>query len=114
MDEEGLPVAAGATASATCYLSEEVMMATNKPNAPGGFPPQWLKYWGPGGAGGDLISWNTPGDFMRCVKAIGAKVEEHGHHLPDAELKGLCNHLHQRFTGATPGHAPGEQTGKHH
>lgn len=81
----------------------------NRPDKPGGFPPQWYKYWGPGGAGGNLVAWDTPGDFMRCVKAIGAKVEEHGGHLSDHELKGLCNHLHQHYTGGPPGHGHGEE-----
>lgn len=47
---------------------------------------------------------------MRCVKLINAKIEEHGGKpLPDHEIKGLCASLHKEATGATPGHAPGEQ-----
>jgi hypothetical protein len=58
-------------------------------------------------------------DFMRCVKLINAKIEEHGNKpLPDHEIKGLCAILHKKATGATPGNAPGERAagtakGKH-
>lgn len=81
------------------------------PNSkPSGFPPQFYKYWGPGGTGGNLIQWDTPGDFMRCVHEINAKIEQHGGHpLPDPEIKGLCNHLHETYTGAAPGHGPAER-----
>lgn len=73
-------------------------------------PIQFQKYWLPGGAGGDAIGWGTGGDFMRCVHLINAKIEEHGHKpLPDHEIKGLCAILHRKATGATPGHAAGEQ-----
>lgn len=82
---------------------------TNRPDAPGGFPPQFYKYWGPGGAGGALINWGTPGDFERCVTNINAKIAEHGKPLGDHEIKGLCANLHRHYTGATPGHAPSEQ-----
>lgn len=83
---------------------------TNRPDAPGGFPPQFYKYWGPGGAGGALIAWGTDGDFDRCVTTINAKITEHGGKpLPDHEIKGLCSNLHRAYTGANPGHAPGEE-----
>lgn len=78
------------------------------PDAPGGMPIQFKKYWlaGPGAA---AIAWDTPGDFLRCVKLINDKIEEHGHPpLPDHEINGLCNILHREATGAAPGHAPGE------
>lgn len=81
---------------------------------PGGMPIQFKKYWLPGGAGGSAIAWGTGGDFYRCVNLINAKIEEHGGKpLPDHEIKGLCAKLHKEATGATPGHAPGEQMGKH-
>lgn len=79
------------------------------PNPASGMPLQFQKYWLPGGAGGEAIAWNTDGDFMRCVNLINAKIEEHGGHpLPPNEIRGLCNILHRKATGATPGHAPGE------
>ena len=80
---------------------------------PGGMPIQFKKYWLTGaGAAADLMG--TPGDFMRCVHLINAKIEEHGGKpLPDHEIKGLCAKLHKEATGASPGHAAGEQTGKH-
>lgn len=85
------------------------------PNPTSGMPIQFQKYWLPGGAGGTAIAWNSPGDFMRCVELINAKIEQHGGKpLPDHEIKGLCATLHKKATGATPGHAPGEQMGKHH
>lgn len=77
-------------------------------------PIQFKKFWLPGGRGGTEIAWSTPGDFMRCVKLINAKIVEHGGKpLPDHEIKGLCASLHKEATGATPGHAAGEQMGKH-
>lgn len=82
----------------------------NRPDQPGDFPPQFYKYWGPGGAGGALIRWGTDGDFDRCVAAINSKIEEkHGKPLADHEIKGLCSNLHQTYTGARPGHAPAEE-----
>lgn len=83
------------------------------PNPTSGMPIQFQKYW-LGGAGSAEIAWGTPGDFMRCVKLINAKIEEHGNKpLPDHEIKGLCNILHRKATGAAPGHAPGEQASSH-
>lgn len=60
-----------------------------------------MAYWteGPGAA---KIQWGVPGDFDRCVIQLGKYVSP-------GVVKGLCNHLHQRATGAPPGHAPGEQ-----
>lgn len=82
----------------------------NRPDAPGGFPPQFYKYWGPSGAGGAIIQWDTPGDFERCVTAINSKIEEkHGKPLADAEIKGLCSNLHAHYTGGRPGHGPAEE-----
>lgn len=75
---------------------------------PGVFPPQFYRYWGPGGAGGSIIQWGTPGDFDRCCTAINAKIGEHGKEpLSDEEIKGLCSNLHEHYTGGRPGHAPG-------
>jgi hypothetical protein len=76
-------------------------------------PIQFKKYW-LAGAGAGVIRWGAPGDFDRCCTAINAKIAEHGGKpLPDGEIKGLCATLHKEATGATPGHAPGEQAGKH-
>jgi len=63
------------------------------------------QYWasGPGAA---KIQWGTPGDFERCRMELGKYV--HGD-----TLDGLGANLHHRATGAWPGHAPGEQDGKH-
>jgi hypothetical protein len=38
----------------------------------------------------------------------------HGKPLGDRMIHGLCATLHKLNTGATPGHAPGEQAGHHH
>lgn len=79
------------------------------PNPAQGMPVQFEKYWSPAGAGGNLIQWDSPGDFMRCVHAINAKITEHGGKpLPDHEIKGLCAKLHKKFTGGSPGHGPKE------
>lgn len=60
-----------------------------------------MRYWseGPGAA---KIGWNSPGDFDRCVVELGKYVSP-------GIVKGLCSNLHQRATGARPGHAPGDQ-----
>jgi len=58
-----------------------------------------MEYWahGPGAA---KIRWGVPGDFDRCVVELGKYVSP-------GIVKGLCSNLHQRATGARPGHAPG-------
>lgn len=63
-----------------------------------------MTYWaeGPGAA---KIGWGVSGDFDRCVVELGKYVSP-------GMVKGLCNHLHQRATGAPPGHAPGEQAAR--
>jgi len=63
------------------------------------------RYWtvGPGGA---QIGWGTPGDFDRCVALLSE-------HVSPGIVKGLCSNLHQRATGARPGHAPGEEHAGH-
>lgn len=84
----------------------------NRPDQPGDLPPQLAEYWlhGPGAA---KIRWGQPGDFDRCRTAINeAIVKKGGKPLPDHVINGLCAKLHKRATGATPGHAPGEQAGK--
>lgn len=82
------------------------------PNPAQGMPIQFQRYW-LAGDGAAAIAWGTDGDFMRCVKLINAKIEEHGGKpLPDHEIKGLCNILHRKATGAAPGHAPGEQAAR--
>lgn len=62
-----------------------------------------MRYWtvGPGAA---KIRWNTPGDFDRCVDQLSK-------HVGPGIVKGLCSNLHQRATGARPGHAPGDKAG---
>lgn len=59
-----------------------------------------MEYWAHG-AGAAKIGWGRDGDFDRCVVELGKYVN------PDI-VKGLCSNLHQRATGARPGHAPGE------
>jgi len=44
----------------------------------------------------------VPGDFNRCVVELGKYVSP-------GIVKGLCSNLHQRATGARPGHAATEQ-----
>lgn len=67
-----------------------------------------MRYWAEG-PGAKLIEWGKDGDFDRCIVNIQKAVTDGGHPpLPDHEIKGLCSNLHQRATGARPGHAPGE------
>jgi hypothetical protein len=60
-----------------------------------------MHYWAEG-KGAAKIRWGVPGDFDRCrthlSKYVGPEV-----------IDGLCSNLHQRATGARPGHAPSEQ-----
>lgn len=60
-----------------------------------------MTYWAEG-AGAAKIGWGRDGDFDRCRKHLGKYVEP-------GEVDGLCSNLHQRATGARPGHAPGEK-----
>lgn len=59
-----------------------------------------MNYWAHG-QGATLIRWGHPGDFDRCLTELGK-------HVSPNIVKGLCSNLHQRATGARPGHAPGE------
>ena len=59
-----------------------------------------MNYWAHG-EGAALIQWGKPGDFDRCLTELGR-------HVSPTVVKGLCSNLHQRATGARPGHAPGE------
>ena len=61
-------------------------------------------YWSKG-EGAAKIRWGEPGDFDRCRAHLGKYV--HGD-----TLDGLCANLHHDATGAWPGHAATEQTGK--
>lgn len=60
-----------------------------------------MRYWAEG-AGAAKIQWGVPGDFDRCVAELSK-------HVGPGIVKGLCSNLHQRATGARPGHAPGEE-----
>lgn len=59
-----------------------------------------MHYWAEG-EGAAKINWGVPGDFDRCLTQLSKYVG------PDI-VKGLCSNLHQRATGARPGHAPAE------
>lgn len=59
-----------------------------------------MRYWTTG-PGGQRIEWGVPGDFDRCVVELSE-------HVGPGIVKGLCSNLHERATGARPGHAPGE------
>jgi hypothetical protein len=75
-------------------------------------PPQLVKYWtaGPGAA---AVRWGTSGDFNRCRVEVQKAITKDGKApLSPNVIDGLCATLHKIATGATPGHAPGEQTGK--
>jgi hypothetical protein len=67
-----------------------------------------MEYWAHG-EGAGKIRWDTDGDFDRCIVQIQKAVTDGGKPpLPDHMIKGLCNHLHVRATGAPPGHGPAE------
>lgn len=59
-----------------------------------------MRYWAEG-EGAAKINWGVDGDFDRCVTHLSKYVSP-------GIVKGLCSNLHQRATGARPGHAPGE------
>ncbi|WP_076972100.1 hypothetical protein [Streptomyces sparsogenes] len=63
-----------------------------------------MEYWAHG-EGAAKIQWGVPGDFDRCVVELGKYVSP-------GVVKGLCSNLHQRATGARPGHAPGEEASR--
>lgn len=70
--------------------------------------PEWrgnterlMRYWAEG-AGAAKVRWGEPGDFDRCVTELGK-------YVGPGIVKGLCSNLHQRATGARPGHAPGAE-----
>jgi hypothetical protein len=68
-----------------------------------------MEYWAHG-EGAAKIGWGVPGDFDRCIIEVQKAVTDGGKApLSDPVIKGLCSNLHQRATGARPGHAPGEQ-----
>lgn len=60
-----------------------------------------MRYWAEG-EGAAKIRWGESGDFYRCERELGKYVG------PEM-VKGLCSNLHQRATGARPGHAASEQ-----
>ena len=60
-----------------------------------------MRYWAEG-EGAAKIQWGVPGDFDRCVVELGK-------YVGPGIVKGLCSNLHQRATGARPGHAASEQ-----
>jgi hypothetical protein len=62
-----------------------------------------MRYWAEG-EGAAKIQWGVPGDFNRCVVELGK-------YVGPGIVKGLCSNLHQRATGARPGHAAGESHG---
>jgi hypothetical protein len=69
-----------------------------------------MTYWAEG-EGAAKIKWGIPGDFDRCIIEVQKAVTDGGDKpLPDRVIKGLCSNLHQRATGARPGHAATEQT----
>jgi hypothetical protein len=52
-----------------------------------------MKYWTEG-AGAMKIGWGKPGDWYSCVRELSR-------YVPDGEVKGLCERLHERATGMT-------------
>ena len=71
------------------------------PNPGRGMPLQLQRYWLLG-KGAAKIRWDTPGDFLRCVRALRSKFPKNP--------EGLCNILHQKATGGPPGHGRGEHS----
>jgi hypothetical protein len=56
-----------------------------------------MRYWAEG-EGAAKIRWGISGDFDRCVVELSK-------YVGPGIVKGLCSNLHQRATGARPGHA---------
>ena len=65
-----------------------------------------MEYWAHG-EDAPLDLGRAPGDFDRCVVQLSKYVSP-------GIVKGLCSNLHQRATGARPGHAAGETDGHGH
>lgn len=71
-----------------------------------------MEYW-THGAGAAKINWGVDGDFDRCIVEVQKAVTDGGKApLSDRVIKGLCSNLHERATGARPGHAPGEEAAR--
>lgn len=64
-----------------------------------------LKRWATEGPGAAHFRWGEDGDFDRCVLFF----REHTT-MSESMIKGYCSNLHERATGARPGHAPSEET----
>jgi hypothetical protein len=78
-----------------------------------GLPPALLKYWSRAGEGGAKIQWGVAGDFDRCRVLVNEAIVKGGKKpLSDNVISGLCSTLHVINTGARPGHAAGESSGK--
>lgn len=56
-------------------------------------------YW-ISGEGAARIRWGVPGDFARCVAAVGK-------YMPPEKAKGYCSNLHVRALGVRPGQETG-------
>lgn len=70
-----------------------------------GMPLALQRYW-LAGKGAAKIRWNTPGDFLRCVRHLIK-------YFPK-DPKGLCNILHTKATGGPPGHGSLEVAAHRH
>jgi hypothetical protein len=57
----------------------------------------WLR-----GVGSTKVMWGVPGDFQRCRSLLTPYL--------GSRAAGYCARMHQRATGAWPGHAPSEET----
>lgn len=64
------------------------------------------EYWTTGKGAQEIVHWGTPGDFMRCVRALRKYVDKPG------EAEGFCASAHKAATGFVPGQAPAERAGK--
>jgi len=65
-----------------------------------------LKRWAISGAGAAIFDWGTPGDYDKCLAFYADK-------MSPGMIHGWCATLHKEATGASPGHAPGEEAAKH-
>ena len=72
------------------------------PNPARGMPLHLKRYW-VSGKGAAKIRWNSPGDFLRCVRNLRKYFPE--------DPRGLCNRLHVAATGGPPGHGSAEHAG---
>jgi 8-oxo-dGTP pyrophosphatase MutT (NUDIX family) len=86
----------------TLPVTQQILAAQLVEGAPGHGNEARLKRWWLTSSG---IHWGVGGDFDSCVRKA---TDIFGRHGVAIDPKRWCAALHKEFTGASPGHAPGE------